>query len=254
MTLLEELKLFIKSILHWIYALIGFSFFFFLFGLRTVTIYGKDVMLPLVGGDSFAVQFFKIMQNDFMPSGVALIVTSPMSGFITQVELAMTLAFIVVSPLFLYRIMKYLSPALFEHEKKAIFKSLVLSSVLFLLGCLFAYFYMIPLTFKFMYPFTTALGVTPFFSLDVFMSWVIGILLATGITFLFPIFMIILSFMGVVSPNFWRSKWRHALVCLLVFSALITPDQTGITMLLLFIPLVVLYIVGAMLAGRAAQR
>ena len=140
MTLLEELKLFIKSILHWIYALIGFSFFFFLFGLRTVTVFGREVTVPFVSEHSFAVQFFKMIQRDVLPPNVDLIATNPMSGFITQVELAMTLAFIVVSPLFLYRIMKYLSPALFEHEKKAIFKSLVLSSVLFLLGCLTRHF------------------------------------------------------------------------------------------------------------------
>lgn len=250
MTFFEELKIFVKGILHWTYAFIGFSLFFFIFGLHTVTIYGRNLMLPIFSEDSFAVQFFKIIQHDFMPSGVTIIVTNPMSGFITQLEIAMTLAFISIFPLFLYKIMKYLSPALFEHEKRMIFKALILSSTLFMLGCLFAYYYMIPLTFKFMYPFTTALDVTPFFSLDAFMSWVIGILLATGLTFLLPIFMVILSFLRIVSPNFWRSKWRHALVCLLIFSAVITPDQTGITMIILFIPLIALYITGAMLAKR----
>ena len=63
-----------------------------------------------------------------------------MSAFLVQLEIAMTLAFIVVSPLLLYKIIKYISPALFEHEKKAIFKALTLSSTLFILGCLFAYY------------------------------------------------------------------------------------------------------------------
>ncbi|MDO8571500.1 MAG: twin-arginine translocase subunit TatC [bacterium] len=209
--------------------------------------------MPFFGGDSFAVQFFKILQHDFMPPGVALIVTNPMSGFIVQVEIAMTLAFILCFPFFLYKVMTYLSPALFEHEKKALFKSLLLSSALFILGCLFAYYYMIPLTFKFMYPFTIALEVIPFFTLDAFMSWIIGILFATGLTFLLPVFMVILSFVGVVSPDYWRSKWHYAFVFLLIFSAVITPDQTGVTMLLLFIPLVALYIFGALLANRAVR-
>lgn len=253
MTLLEELTLFAKSILHWLYAFIGFSLFFFSFGLHTVALYGRSFMLPVFSADSFAVQLFKIMQHDFMPPGVALIVTNPMSGFITQVEIALILAFIVLFPLFLYKVMKYLSPALFEHEKKAISKSLVLSSALFIGGCLFAYFYMIPLTFKFMYPFTMALEVTPYFALDAFMSWVIGILFATGITFLLPVFMVVLSYVGIVSPEYWKSKWHYAFVFLLIFSAVITPDQTGITMFLLFVPLVVLYIAGALLAGKAVR-
>jgi len=250
MTLLEELKLFAKSMLHWLYAFIGLSLFFFGLGLHTVTVYGRSFLLPVFSEDSFAVQLFKIMQHDFMPSGVTLIVTNPMSAFIVQLEIAMTLAFVAVSPLLLYKITKYISPALFEHEKKAATKALVLSSALFISGCLFAYYYMIPLTFKFMYPFTTALEVTPFFTLDAFMSWVIGILLATGITFLLPVFMIALSYVGIISPNYWRSKWRQAFVFLLIFCAIITPDQTGITMILLFIPLVVLYIGGALLANK----
>jgi len=253
MTLLEELSLFAKSMLHWVYAFTGFTIFFFGLGLHAVTFYGRSVLLPVFSEDSFAVQLFKLMQHDFMPSGVTLIVTNPMSAFVVQVEIAMTLAFVVVSPLLLYKITKYISPALFEHEKKAAAKALVLSSALFILGCLFAYSTMIPLTFKFMYPFTTALEVTPFFTLDAFMSWVIGILLATGITFLLPVFMVALSYVGIVNPDFWKSKWRHAFVFLLVFCAIITPDQTGITMILLFVPLIVLYIAGAWLAHRVAS-
>jgi sec-independent protein translocase protein TatC len=252
-TLLEELTLFAKSLLHWLYAFIGSTLFFFAFGLHAVTLYGRNFILPVFSEDSFSVQLFKIMQHDFMPTGVTLIVTNPMSAFIVQLEIALTLAFVVVSPLLLYKITKYISPALFEHEKKAIFKALTLSSALFISGCLFAYYYMIPLTFKFMYPFTIALEVTPFFTLDAFMSWVIGILLATGITFLLPVFMVALSYVGIVSPEYWKSKWRYAFVFLLIFSAVITPDQTGITMLLLFIPLVALYIAGALLAGRVVR-
>lgn len=250
MTIIEELTLFVKSILHWIYAFLGFTFFFFLFGLHTVTIHGRSFTLPLFSANSFSVQLFQIMQHDFVPSGVTLIVTNPLSAFLVQLEIAMTLAFIVVSPLLLSKIIKYISPALFEHEKKAIFKALTLSSTLFVLGCLFAYYCMIPLTFKFMYPFTTSLGATPFFSLDEFMSWVIVILLATGITFLLPVFMITLSFVGIVSPTFWRRKWRQAFAYIMIFCAIITPDQTGITMVLLFIPLILLYFVGIMLTGK----
>ena len=253
MTLLEELKLFIKSILHWIYALIGFSFFFFLFGLRTVTVFGREVTVPFVNEHSFAVQFFKMIQRDVLPPNVDLIATNPMSGFITQLEVAIALAFIALFPFFLYRIMRYISPALFEHEKRAIIKSLVLSTILFALGCLFAYLYLIPLTFKFMYPFTTVLGVVPFFAVDAFIVWVIGMLLATGTAFLLPVLMVMLSSLGIVSPDFWKSKWRHAFAFLLIFSAVITPDQTGATMGLLFVPLAVLYATGSLLAGKSVE-
>lgn len=250
---LEELKIFVKYISYWILSFIGFSLFFFIFGLEKVAIFGKNYFLPLPTPNSFSVQVFKIIQHDFLPSGVSLIVTNPWSGFVVQLEIAIFLALIFTFPFFLYKIIKYISPALFESEKKTILKSLASFIGLFMLGCLFAYYFMIPLTFKFMYPFTTSLGVIPFFSLDAFVLWVLCILIATGITFLLPIFMIILSHLGIVSPNFWRNKWRQAFLFLLIFCAIITPDQTGATMILLFIPLAILYVAGIILTGRSER-
>ena len=248
MTLLQELKIFIKNIAPWLYSLIVFSLFFSLFGLHKVAIYGRDFILPIFSDNSFSVQVFKMIERDFVPPGVQLIVTNPWSGFIAQLEIVIILAFIVTLPFLLYKIMQYCSPALFKHEKKAIFKSIILFTVLFVSGCLFAYYYMIPLTFKFMYPFASSLGVITFFALDAFMSWVIAILITNGVTFLLPIFMLVLSYLGIVSPDFWRKKWRFAFLCLLIFSAIITPDQTGVTMILLFAPLAGLYMVGSLLA------
>lgn len=242
--------MFLKNILHWVYFFVGFSIFFFVFGLKEVLFFGRSYFLPIPTENSFSVQVFKLIQHNFVPPGVQVIATNPISGFITQLEIALILAFIFSSPFFLYATIKYILPALFEHERKIILKSLTLSAILFGLGCLFAYYYMIPLTFKFMYPFTTSLGVVPFFQLDSFMSWAISILMVTGVIFLLPIFMLILSFLGIVKPDFWRKKWRPAFVFLLIFSAVITPDQTGITMVLLFVPLAVLYALGSLLASR----
>lgn len=250
MTLLQELKIFLKNILHWIYYFVGFSIFFSLFGLNKTVIYGRSFILPVLSKNSFSVQAFKIIERDFLPSGVQLIVTNPWSGFIAQLEVTIILAFIVTFPFLLYKIMKWSSPALFKHEKKVVFRSVIMFTVLFMLGCLFAYYFMIPLTFKFMYPFATSLGVITFFALDAFMSWVIAILITTGVIFLLPIFMLVLSSLGIVSPDFWRKQWRLAFLSLLIFSAIITPDQTGVTMILLFAPLAVLYLGGSALAGR----
>jgi sec-independent protein translocase protein TatC len=250
MTLLQELKIFLKNIVSWGYSLIGFSVFFSLFGLHKVAIHGWNFILPTFSGDSFSVQVFKKLEREFVPSGVQLIVTNPWSGFIAQLKIVVILAFIITFPYFLYKIIKYLSPALFIDEKRTVLRSVIMFSLLFLLGCIFAYFFMIPLTFKLMYPFASSLGVITFFSLDAFMSWVIAILITTGTIFLLPVFMLVLSFLGIVSSDFWKRKWRSAFLFLLIFSAIITPDQTGVTMIILFVPLAVLYWVGSLLANR----
>jgi len=64
--------------------------------------------------------------------------------------------------------------------------------------------------------------------------------------------MIILSYLGIVSPDFWKDKWRQSFLILLIFCAIITPDQTGLTMTLLFVALATLYVVGLVLAKMYA--
>lgn len=250
MPLFSELKIFLKTILHWVYLFIGFSFLFALFGFHRVVIRGHNFILPVFSQSSFSVQVFKKIERDFLPSGVQLIVTNPWSGFVAQLEIVLVIAFIFTLPYLLYKIIKYSSPALFKHERKVILKSAFFCTGLFVLGCLFAYYYMIPLTFKFMYPFATSLGIITFFALDAFMAWVIAILVTTGLVFLLPIFMIVLTSLGIARSNFWKEKWRVSFLGLMIFSAVITPDQTGVTMILLFVPLAALYMVGMVLASK----
>lgn len=250
MTLLQELKIFVKSIASWIYVFIVFAIFFALFGLHQVVIYGKNIPLPALNKDSFAVQAFKVIEHAFLPAGVQLIVTNPWGGFIAQLEIVLIMAFAITFPFLLYKIIKYCSPALFKHEKIAILKVTFLCTGLFVLGGLFAFYYLIPMTFEFMYPFASSLGIITFFALDAFMSWVMSILITTGVIFLLPIFMIVLSAMGIVPPDFWKRKWQSAFLFLLIFSAIITPDQTGVTMVVLFTPLAALYMGGSVMARR----
>jgi sec-independent protein translocase protein TatC len=250
MTILEELREFFKNILYWIYSLLGFSIFFFSFGLKEVFLFGRNYILPLPTSDSFSVEVFKKIQHDFLPPDVHLVVTNPTSAFVSQILLSLLLAFIVTLPVFLYGVIKYLTPALFKHEKKLILQSLLPSVALFLGGCAFAYFFLIPATFKILYPYAFVINATPFFSVSEFVSSVLGLMIATGLMFLLPVLMGMLSFLGFVDSSFWRSHFRHALLFFLIFTAIITPDGTGVTMAILFFPLIGLYSAGIMLTSR----
>lgn len=253
MDFFKEFKKFIKSILFWIYFLIGFSFFFFLFGLKEIGIFGRRFLFPLPVEHSFSIQIFKKIQQDFLPAGVQLIVTNPLSAFLAQVLISILLAVALTFPFFLYGIIKYLSPALLKQEKKAFARVLFPSVFLFLSGCFFAYFFLIPLTFKILYPYTAAIGAIPFFSVNEFITLVLSIMITTGIMFLLPVFMALLSFLGIVEPGFWRINWRYSLLFFLIFSAIITPDGTGITMMILFMPLAGLYFLGCLVPKKSNQ-
>ncbi len=253
MTLLEELKIFAKNILHWLYAFAAFSLFFFIFGLKEMAIFGRNYFLPLPTPNSFSAQIFNKIRYDLLPPDVQLVVTNPMSAFVSQMLLSLLLGFLFTLPFFLYKIIIYIQPALLPQEKKAVLLSLLPFVFLFFSGCLFSYYFLVPATFKVLYPYATSIGAMPFFSIDEFIYYVFGLMMAVGLMFLLPLFMILLSVMRIIEPEFWRNKWRHALLFFLVLSAIITPDGTGITMVMLFLPLMALYFTGYVFANKLSR-
>lgn len=250
MTLLEELKTFVRHILHWIIAFVGFSVLCFLFGFHRLTIYGYEFIALLPSKHSLSVQVFNRMRQDLLPPNVQLLATNPLSAFLSQILFSMILAFLITAPYFLYRILMYLRPALLMHERRAILWSLLPLIFLFLSGALFSYFLLIPATFKILYPYTTIIGAAPYFSINEFVYYVFGLMVAVGMMFLLPIFMVLLSFIGIVSADFWKRSWKHACLFFLISAAIITPDGTGITMTMLFLPLMTLYLGGYIAAKK----
>jgi sec-independent protein translocase protein TatC len=149
--------------------------------------------------------------------------------------------------------MRYVLPALYEEERGIVSSIFYTSLVLFFAGCTFAYFILIPNTFAILYSFAGPLSVTPFFSLDSFIWTVFNLTILTGVAFLMPIMMFILSAIGIVSATFWRVHWRGAVVAIVVFAAVVTPDGTGVTMVILSIPLLLLYGLGILLSSRRGR-
>ena len=233
--IIHELRILFKSLALWAVLVIVLSFFFF---------------LPLVGGDSPVIIVFQSLKDHLVPAGVELIVTDPLSGFLAQAIVALSLAFLASFPILLYEIVHYLSPALEHQEKRALGLIILPSLLLFFGGCWFAYSFIVPATFKMLFPFALSIEAVPFFLVDQFIQLVFGITIATGVLFLLPVFMVLLSSVGVVPREFWLKNWRYASVIFLAFSAIITPDGTGITMLLLTAPLSGLYLVGSFLSPR----
>jgi sec-independent protein translocase protein TatC len=244
MAFFEELKEIKKRFFPWFYFFIFLSIFFFGFGFKKVSLFGKEFLFPLPTTNSISAQFFLKIQKDLLPENVQLVVLSPISAFLTQITFSFLLAFIFTFPYFIFQIFSYILPALRENEKVYIFKILIPSSFLFLLGCFFSYFLFIPLTFKILYSFSFILKVTPFFELENFLTLVLGLMLATGILFLTPIFMALLSYFGLIPSNFWKKNWQIAFFIFLVISAIITPDGSGITQLILSFFLTGLYFLG----------
>ena len=254
MDFLKELKIFAKHIFYWIISFAGFSIFFFGFGLKKIVIFGQEVFLFLPSENSFTAQAFNMIRADLLPPDVKLLATNPMSAFVAQILLSMLLSFLLTTPFFIYKIILYLRPALFPHERRAVILSVLPLTLLFLSGSAYSYFFLIPTTFKMLYPYTTNIGAAAYFSINEFIHYVFGLMLYVGLVFLLPVFMVLLSWLGIIRAEFWKNKWRFALLLFLIGSAMITPDGTGVTMAMLFLPLMILYLAGYALAHKLVKR
>jgi len=194
--------------------------------------------------DPFSIWFLERIQKDLLPENTQLIVLSPISGFLIQAASALFLGFIATIPLLIFQALGFILPALYEKEKKTLIKILIPSVILFLGGCAFSYFFLIPFTFDILYSFTLSVGALPLFEFNSFLGLVLGLIMGSGILFLLPIFMVSLSLMGAVEADFWKKQSGNAIFSFVLISAIVTPDGTGITMLILTAALTLLYFSG----------
>ncbi len=215
-----------------------------------LVLFALALFMLSVGTPSIATHLFTVMKTSLIPQGVSIVALGPLSPFIAPISIAFMTAFIISFPYFLFSLMRYIAPALYDKERRALFILYFSSVALFFLGCIFAYFILIPYTLATLYSFAGPLGVTPFFSLDAFIATVFGLTVSTGIAFLVPIIMKVLSSVGLVPAKLWRSHWRVAMIVIVVFSALITPDGSGVTMAILSVPLLLLYGAGVLVSSR----
>lgn len=244
----KELKEVCKSFSHWLYLWSALSFSLFVFNFQQAKIRNLQICYPVPSSNSISVQFLKKAQRELLPETVQVVTLNPINAFLAVSIISLTLAFILSFPFFLYKLIGYLKPALYQKERKAAYKILIPSVFLFIAGCLFAYFLLLPITFQLLYSFAMQVGAASFFHINQFVTLVLVLTAVGGIVFLLPIFMILLTRFGIVKRQFWKGKWKSALFTFLAFSAIITPDGTGIPMLLLFAPLAGFYFLGMVLA------
>lgn len=153
---------------------------------------------------------------------------------------SITVGFILAFPVILWELWKFISPALYNNEKKHIKWFIAIASFLFFLGVGFGYFVLTPLSINFLANLTISKHVTNQIDVDSYISLVKTTSLATGLVFELPIVMYFLSRLGIVTPQFLRDYRKYAIVIILIIAAIVTPPDV-ISQLIVTIPLVILY-------------
>jgi sec-independent protein translocase protein TatC len=170
------------------------------------------------------------------------LINTDLSGqFTMHMWIAIISGIVAGIPYLFWELWRFIKPALKEKEKKLASGFVLYASILFLIGVLFGYYVIVPLSVNFLGTYQVSLSVVNMISLDSFVSTVTNITLASGIVFELPILVYILSSIGILSPSFMRKFRRHAVVVILVVAAIITPSPDITSQLLVAAPLYILY-------------
>lgn len=244
MSFIQEAFILKNHLVSWVVSLVVVTVLIVSFGVTYVNLFGRDVLILTPSKESGAVYLFEKIAKDIVPPNVGLIATNPVAVIVSETKIALLCALVLTFPLFLYRIYRYISPALYRKEKNVIILLILPSSLLFVGGALFAYYFLLPPLFKVLYSFPEVLGAESLLGVSDLVSWVTSLMFIVGVLFLLPVAMYILSISRVVMPSFWIAHWRGAIMTFLIVFAVLVPDVSGITMVLLALPMVVLYSVG----------
>lgn len=171
---------------------------------------------------------------------VELIAIDLSSQFMTHITTSIYLALLGASPYILYELFRFISPALYESEKKHSVLVVSLIYLLFVLGVLMSYFVIFPISFRFLGTYSVAAKVHSTITLDSYIETFTSLTFVMGIVFQLPLIMFVLAKMGFVSYNMLAKYRKHALIIIMFVAAIITPPDL-MTLILVTIPLYVLY-------------
>jgi sec-independent protein translocase protein TatC len=195
------------------------------------------------------------MRDTLLPPEVKLIQTSPGQAFFAQIYVGMLIGVLASMPIIIKEIFGFLSPAFERQFNKNLIVNIILPTVaLFLSGIALSYILVIPFTLTFLYNYGQAIGVETFFNVNDFISFVLQFFLGFGIAFELPIIMYAFTLTGMIDVSFWKKKFRYAIIILVVFGAIITPDGSGITMWFVAGPMIALYLLGIVFIERREKK
>jgi sec-independent protein translocase protein TatC len=177
-----------------------------------------------------------------LPSGATLIATSVISPFLVPLKILLMSAFLLALPVVLYQAWAFIAPGLYSHEKKLVMPLVVSSTVLFMVGVAFCYFFVFGQVFKFIQSFAPK-SITAAPDIEAYLSFVISMFIAFGLAFEVPIVVIVLARMNVVSIEKLKDFRSYFIVLAFIIAAIVTPPDV-VSQLALAIPMCILYEIG----------
>jgi sec-independent protein translocase protein TatC len=215
---------------------------------------GTAVIVAFVGLVYWAPDIFRLLARPLMqnlPEGGKLIVTDISGSFFVPMKVTMLVAFLIALPCVMYELWAFVAPGLYRNERKLIGPLIGSSYVLFLCGMAFAYFVVFPTIFRVMAHYNAPLGAEMTTDINNYLSFVMTMFIAFGVTFEVPVVVVILTRIGVVSVAKLQQIRPYVIVAAFVIAAAVTPPDV-FSQLILAVPLIVLFEAGLIAARLIA--
>jgi len=182
-----------------------------------------------------------------LPKGGQMIATDVTTPFFVPLKVALMAAFLIALPYILYQVWRFVAPGLYAHEKRLVWPLIIASTSLFFCGMAFAYFAVFPVVFGFITA-SAPHGVAVMTDIDKYLSFVLNMFVAFGLTFQVPIAVVVLVRMGVVTTAKLREIRPYMIVGAFIVGAIFTPPDV-VSQFMLAMPLWLLYEAGIVVAG-----
>ncbi len=209
-----------------------------------VAVVAVFVCLMPWAGDIYDILAHPMMQA--LPEGTRMIATGVVTPFFVPMKVTLMVAFVIALPYVLYQAWCFIAPGLYAHEKRLGLPLVVGSTVLFLAGMAFCYFFVFGTVFTFIAQFAPK-SITPAPDIEQYLSFVMSMFLAFGITFEVPVIVIVLTKLGIVDVAKLKEARPYVIVGAFVIAAVVTPPDV-VSQLMLAIPMCLLYELGIFLA------
>lgn len=215
--------------------------------LRCVIVVALVAVLAFVFKDEVFAVIFAPKSPDFLPRlfgsspDIQLINTELTRQFIVHMMTSFYVGIIVASPYIIYELYRFISPALYQNERRYSTPLIISSYIMFMLGTLFSYFIVFPITFRFLGSYQVDSSVENLISLESYIDTLVFLSLAMGLVFEIPILSWLLGRLGILHRQQMQQYRRHAIVIILIIAAVITPTSDAFTLAIVSVPMYILY-------------
>jgi sec-independent protein translocase protein TatC len=215
------------------------------------TLKGTSVSLPVQFLEAGVIQMVRTSTVQIDSSLVSLAVLETITIFFV---VCLVTGLVLSSPWVFYQIWAFIAAGLYRHERAYVKKYLPFSLGLFLAGVFLCFFFVLPVTLKFLLQFNVWLGVPPMLRLSDWMGFASILPLIFGLAFQTPLVMAFLERIGIFTVDDFRAKRKIAILIIAIAASVLTPGQDPFSMVLLAVPMILLYELGILLVSRPKAR